>query len=214
MPDTHLYLLGGSQPYAAYAPDFVEQAGGKNARIAALTQSIAGWEAYKAGITQPWLERGVVQIEVIAPVADGVLDLASAERILTNATGVFICGGHTPAYQQLYATEPIRSLICEQFSRGVPVAGVSAGALISMEKCVFTERDLDRDAIEIREGLALQTGLMIGVHYTVEDEAALRRKLDLTGISQGIGIPDDGCVYCRSGEVVGDLGTESEYLEI
>jgi cyanophycinase len=73
----------------------------------------------------------------IAPDEQGVLDLDAVSAKLREATGIFIGGGHTPTYHQLYVTEPIRGMIQERYREGVPVAGVSAGALIALQVCVL-----------------------------------------------------------------------------
>jgi cyanophycinase-like exopeptidase len=70
--------------------------------------------------------------------AAGGHDAKIALLLQGGATGIFIGGGHTPTYHRLYATEPVRGVIRERYEERIPVAGVSAGALIALDPCVLT----------------------------------------------------------------------------
>lgn len=130
-----LFLLGGGPAFAVYADEFVQVAGGSEAKIAALVGSVEGWQNYGDGITSPWKERGVTQIFPIMPGTKGSLEVDAALAALHTATGIFIGGGSTPVYHRLYARGAIGDMIRKRYAAGIPVAGVSAGALISMELC-------------------------------------------------------------------------------
>jgi hypothetical protein len=82
-----LYLLGGKPAFAVYADEFVQAAGGSEAKIAALVGSVEGWQNYGDGITSPWKERGVTQIFPIMPSTNGSLEVDAALATLHTATG-------------------------------------------------------------------------------------------------------------------------------
>ena len=204
---TQLFLLGGSQAYSVYANDFVMASGGPNANVAVLVQTRAGWEKHKSEIVAPWQERGVKQFEVIVPNEAGLLNIEEAISILKRATGVFIGGGHTPTYHQLFATEPIRATIRDQYAKGIPVAGISAGALIAMGKCQLTPDETGKESLQVVEGLNLANSFIIGVHFTEWD--ALSEVLDTMKATQtqiGVGIDEPACVVCENGKIVKVLG--------
>jgi cyanophycinase len=212
---TQLYLLGGSPAYSVYANDFVKASGGPDAKIAALVQTRAGWEKHKSEIITPWQDRGITQYEVIVPNEAGLINVEEAITILKRATGVFIGGGHTPTYHQLFATEPIRAVIREQYAKGVPVAGISAGALIAMEKCQLTPDETGKERLQVVEGLNLANGFVIGVHFTEWDAFSdVLDTMKATHAQIGIGIDEPACVMCENGKIVKVLGKSVYRIEM
>jgi len=212
---TRLYLLGGTLAYSIYAEDFIAASGGKSARVAALVETRDGWTKHQSEITTPWKQQGMTQYEVVVPNEAGILDVEKTSAVLKGATGIFIGGGHTPTYHKLFAAEPIRSIIREQYERGIPVAGVSAGALISMEKCQLTPDETGRDCTEIVEGLSLAQGFVVGVHFT--EREALPEMLDTMKATRtriGIGIDEPACIVCENGEIVQVLGKSAHRIEM
>lgn len=209
---TQLFLLGGSAAYEVYADDFVEAAGGCSATIAVLAQTRAGWEKHRVEITQPWLDRGVSCFTPIVPDDEiGVVDHKSALMVLSNATGVFISGGHTPTYHQLYVTDPIGAILRERHQDGIPIAGVSAGALISSEICQLTHDEAGAGDLRVVQGLCLVSGFVIGVHFSERNALAdILTVMSKTRTEVGFGIDDSACVVCENGEFARVLG-ESVY---
>jgi len=189
-----LFLLGGSAAFDVVAEEFVPAAGGRNATIALLMQGGRGWEKYVPEYAQPWIRRGVSRYFPVVPDENGKLDLDAASAKLREATGIFIGGGHTPTYHRLYATEPIRSILRESYRKGVPIAGVSAGALIAPEVCVLLPHETDDGSLQIVAGLGLVSDLIIGVHFT--ELNALPSVLEAMARTQtrtGWGIDEPAC---------------------
>ena len=212
---TQLYLLGGSPAYSVYATDVVRASGGPKAIFGALVQKRAGGEKHYGVLVTTWQESGVIHSDVIVPNEPGLLPVDAAVTILNKATGVFIGGGHTPTYHQLFATEPIRATIRKQYAKGIPVAGISAGALIAMEKCQLTPDETGRERLQVVEGLNLANGFVVGVHFTEWD--ALSDVLDTMKATQtkiGIGIDEPACVVCENGKIVKVLGKSVYRIEM
>ena len=202
-----LFLIGGSGAYDAVAEAFIPAAGGADSKIAVLLQSDEGWAKHKPEYVQPWTRRGVSQYYPIVPGEDGALDLEAASATLRDATGIFVGGGHTPTYHRLYATEPIRSVIRDRYRDHVPVAGVSAGALIAMENCVLTPGETGDARLNIVAGLGLVGDLIIGVHFTERNN--LPNVLDAmaqTRTNTALGIDEPACVVFEDGQFKGVLG--------
>lgn len=201
-----LFLLGGSEAFDAVAAEFVPAAGGRDSRIVVLAQSSGGWEKHESEYVQPWIREGVFQYYPIVPDEKGALDLDTASAKLREATGIFIGGGHTPTYHRLYATEPIRSVIRERYQEGVPIAGVSAGALIALEICVLFP-EAEGDSFQILPGLGLVKDVMLGVHFS--DRRALPELLEAmvkTQTEMGWGIDGAACAVLEDGSFKGVLG--------
>lgn len=212
---TRLFLLGGAPAYKAYADEFVAAAGGHDAVMVVLSQTQAGWERHEIEITQPWLDRGVPRYIPVTPGEDGVLDKESACLVLQSATGILICGGNTPAYHQFFATEPLRSIIRRKYQTGTPIAGISAGALISLEICQLVPEETGSDELQIVQGLSLAGGFVIGVHFT--EWNALPEVLEVmtkTKTEIGFGIDEPACVVCEDGKFARALGQSVFQIEM
>ena len=79
------------------------------------------------------------RISFIAPnINDKVAPVQTAE-ILKLATGILVLGGNAHFYQKMYATPEISQVILEKYEAGVPYAGVSAGAILSLNYNLLTE---------------------------------------------------------------------------
>ncbi|OQA22430.1 MAG: Cyanophycinase [Chloroflexi bacterium ADurb.Bin360] len=204
---TLLFLLGGIPAYKVYADEFVSAAGGKHASIAVLAQTRAIWENRKAEITEPWIERGVSRFSPITPGENGMLDPQPALATLKAATGILICGGDTPTNQRLFASDPIGALIQERYRSGIPVAGISAGALTTLEVCQLPQSETGAAELQVVRGLGLASGFVIGVHFTewnaLPEVIAVMAK---TKTAIGYGIDEPACLVCENGAVAHVLG--------
>jgi cyanophycinase len=202
-----LFLIGGSGAYDAVAEAFIPAAGGADSKIAVLLQSDEGWAKHRPEYVQPWTRRGVSQCYPIVPDEDGTLDLEAASATLRDATGIFIGGGHTPTYHRLYATGPIRSVIRERYHDNVPVAGVSAGALIALENCVLTPDETGDARLNIVAGWGLVSDLIIGVHFTERNDLPnVLAAMAQTRTKTALGIDEPACAVFEDGQFKGTLG--------
>lgn len=207
MPRRLLFLLGGSAAFEAAAEEFVPAAGGCDATVALLMQGGREWQKYVPEYTQPWIRRGVSRCYPIAPDENGALDLDAVSAKLREATGIFIGGGYTPTYHRLYATEPIRGIIRDSYHKGVPIAGVSAGALIAFEICVLPPDETEDGSLQVVPGLGLVSDVIVGVHFT--ESNALPVVLEAMARTQtrtGWGIDGPACAVFEDGQFRGTLG--------
>jgi cyanophycinase len=202
-----LFLIGGSAAFDLVAEAFLLAAGGRDARIALLLQGGQGWEKYVPEYTRPWMRRGVPRYHVIVPDENVALDVAAASLRLREATGIFIGGGHTPTYHRLYASQPIRNVIREQHGQGIPVAGVSAGALIAPTNCTLTPDETDDGTLKIVPGLGLIGDIIVGVHFTEWDALPdVLEAMSRTQTRTGWGIDEPACAVFENGQFKGALG--------
>lgn len=211
-----LFLLGGSSSiFDRVAEEFVPAAGGSEATIALLLAGAPGWEDFLPEYTRPWTRRGVPRYEVIVPAANGALDLDAVSAKLRAATGIFIGGGDTTVYHRLYATQPIRGIIRERYQKGVPLAGLSAGALIAPEVCAIPPEDTGDASVRIVAGLGLVSDLVLGVHFTQWN--ALPHVLEAmarTRTALGLGIDEAACALLEDGQLKRVLGRSVYQLEM
>jgi cyanophycinase len=135
--------------------------------------------------------------------------------MLRQATGIFIGGGNTPTYYHLFAVSPIREFILERYTMGVPVAGISAGALIMAYICQLTPDETGAREIQLVQGLALADKFVIGVHYN--EWNALSEVLTVmqsTHIPLAFGIDEPACLVCEDGHISHVLGEHVYKIEI
>jgi cyanophycinase len=212
-----LFLLGGSAHPVLdlVAQAFVPAAGGREARIALLLLGGSGWEKYVPQYAEPWERQGATRHSVVVPNDEGVLDVGTASTAIREATGIFIGGGNTTVYRQLYATEPIRSLIRERYARGIPIAGLSAGAIIAPQRCAAERDPCDDASVTIEEGIGLIDGLVVVPHYTERSRTPrLLEAMAQARIASGLGIDEAACVVIEDGKVAGVLGESAYWVEM
>ena len=211
-----LFLLGGgSAIFDMVAEEFIPAAGGCDSTIALLLTGAQGWEDYVPQYTQPWVRRGITQHHIIVPDENRSLDVDAVSAKLYEATGIFIGGGDTPTYHRLYATEPIRSIIRERYQQGVPIAGLSAGALIAPEVCAIPPEDTGDPSVRIVTGLGLVRGLILGVHFSEWD--ALPHVLEAmvkTRTAFGLGVDESACAVLENGQLKHVLGHSVYRIEM
>lgn len=207
-----LFLLGGTDAgiLDKVAEEFVPAAGGREANLALLMMGGERWEDHVPEFTNPWIKRGVKQYHTIVPGADGNLEIDDAGRKISEVSGIFIAGGHTPTYHRLYAAEPMRSLIRRRYQEGMPIAGVSAGALILPEICVLASERLDRKEWCVAEGLGLIRDLLIGVHFSSRDALPIVLKfMQQTQTPRALGLDDGACGVFENEQLQRILGQEA-----
>ncbi len=207
IPHKLVFLIGGTDAFEPVADSFLSAAGGRAARIALLIQGGKNWGDYVASYAEPWERRGINEVRPVVPAANGRLNLTRAGEVLRSATGIFIGGGHTPAYHRLFAADPIRALIRERHEQGVPVAGVSAGALVALQGCVLSADETRSKHLEIVPGLDLVRDVVIGVHFTSTN--ALPEMIEvmaMTRTQKGLGLDDGACAVFDNGRFKGILG--------
>jgi cyanophycinase len=210
-----VFLIGGSDAYEAMTDEFLAAAGGHAARIALLLQGGERCAEYVPHYAAPWVRRGIARYQPVMPGPEGILNLARTQQTLQWATGIFVGGGDTPLYHRLYASEPVRAWIRERYEQGVPFAGVSAGAVLALERCVFLAEETPDRTLQVVRGLSLVRDVIIGVHFT--EGNALPEMIEAmarTRTKKGLGIDDDACAVFDAGRFAGVLGQSVYEIEM
>jgi cyanophycinase len=155
------------------------------------------------------MKNGATEYHVIIPKDDGLLDINASIEQLRKASGIFIGGGQTSRYLELYASEPIRSIIQERVNAGVPFAGMSAGARMASRRCcLFPTPKAPEQAFTMAQGLGLVNDLIVEVHFDENPKGLeyLLEGMSRTQIPRGLGIGAASCAVLRNGRLEYALG--------
>ena len=205
MSNRLIFLLGGPI-FNAVAEHFVPQAGGKNASIALLLFGNFKKE-YLPDYVQPWLERGISKYHVITPQEDGTINVAVALEKISKSSGIFIGGGPTDEYQRLYTVDPIKKVLQAKYRQGIPIAGLSAGAMIIPEICGYGIGEKEDFPVQILPGLGLLKKCIMGPHFT--ERQVLPKMLHamvLAKVNTGWGIDEAACAVFKNEKFAGVIG--------
>jgi cyanophycinase len=207
MNDRFLFLFGGNPSLFEANHEFVAASGGNEAKIALLFTYSVEWERYLPHYVNPWKEIGIHSYSLVMPDEHGRFDYEKTAETLNAATGIYIGGGNTQSYYRHYASSPMKELIKERYSQGVPVAGCSAGALISLSKSFIFPDETKDNHLEIIEGIGLLSDALIGVHYTEENQHPyLVKAMEKLSIQTGYGIDENACAVFKNEKHVLSIG--------
>jgi cyanophycinase len=106
-------------------------------------------------------------------------------------------------------------MIRERYREGIPVAGLSAGALIASEVCAIPPEDTGDTRVRIVPGLGLVSGLIVGVHFT--EWNALPHMVEAmveTRMVTGLGIDKVACVVLEGGGLKRVLGKSAYQIQL
>lgn len=206
MNERHLFLFGGSPPFNHYSgKKFADLSFGNKGKIAILFLERKGWKAYMPLYTSVLEEYGLHKFLYIPLISNPDVQTIHA---LKSCTGIIICGGDTEMYQKLMVDSLYEGCLKEMYNRGIPVAGFSAGALISPVYCVIPPIDNSKKEHLFLKGLGL-VDCVISVHFSKwKEESNLISAIKKTNVPIGYGIDDNGVLYFKSEELI---DSESKY---
>ena len=215
--DRLVFLLGGSSSFSAVADEFVPTAGGRDAHIlVCMSRPGPDRKKYVPDFILPWIERGVERFSIMG---SDDLETIDAERFrchANDATGIFFAGGSTALYQKLYCADPIADIVRSRFVEGVPIAGVSAGALILLEHCRISLEGARGDArIRIEPGIGLVKDVLVEAHFTEKD--LLPHLLEImrqTETHLAYGIDEGACAVFRDGHFDHSIGSSVHRVQV
>lgn len=181
------------------AKQFVIKASSTNAPVSILFVERDGWEQYMPRYTRALEDLGLNEFYYLP------LPSTPVEKVLNclkKSSGIIIGGGNTNLYADYIVDTSISNTIKEKYELGIPVAGFSAGALISPELCVISPKDNVQNEFQYRKGLGLISDILIAVHFTQwNDEAHLRNAVNKFNNHINYGIDENTCVYFLNGHL-------------
>lgn len=198
--DKHLFLFGGGPPFTLnMAKKFVEKTSKTSAPVSILFVEREGWEAYMPQYTQALKDLGVNEFHYLPLPSTPIDDVIKS---IKNSSGIIIAGGDTNLYADYIVETAISKTINEYYELGIPVAGFSAGALISPEICIISPNDNTEGKFQVRKGLGLVENVVVVVHFTQwNEEMHLRKAVRKFSNPIHYGIDEDTCVYLLNGHL-------------
>lgn len=161
--------------------------------VAVLFEERDDWPDYMPAYMQPLVDAGISEFCYL-PLKS--TDPNTVIERLQICGGIIIGGGDTDLYADLIVDTPIGEVIRQRCDSGVPVAGFSAGALISPGRCVISAKDNESKQFKWRNGLNLIPDLLLSVHFTQWDEEEHLRTAVLTfGELPNYGIDEKTGIY-------------------
>ncbi|PLT29329.1 Type 1 glutamine amidotransferase-like domain-containing protein [Peribacillus deserti] len=203
MADRHLFLHGGSPPFLQESGRTFSKLVPRSGKTAVLFLEREGWQEYMKRYTQVLEAGGLHDFTYIAlhRSPEEIADL------LSECKGVIIGGGDTEQYHTYIVGTPVGTCIRELYQKGVPIAGFSAGALISPAHCVIPPIDNDRKLHLFLDGLGLLSDCVISVHFSKwNEEENLINAVHNTHANIGYGIDDEACAYFENEKLVSTEG--------
>lgn len=212
MKHTHLFLFGGSPPFRrSLGKRFAELAMGGEGKVAILFVLRDGWEQYMPRYTQVLEQNGVTDF-VYIPLTEH--QNSDSVEVLRTCTGVIIGGGETELYRKYIVDTEIGQQVKRMYEQGVPVAGFSAGALISPAHCVIPPIDNSEGKHLFLKGLGLITACVVCVHFTKWNEGKnLMAAMSKLKVPKGYGVDDEEGLYFVNEDLQGSEGENYVLVE-
>lgn len=197
--EKHLFLFGGSPPFTANMANQFVKASGRNKPVSILFVEREGWEEYMPKYTRA-LERSGVKDFLYLPLPSTPVE--QVVDCIKKSSSIIIGGGNTNLYADYIVETPIALVIKEQYESGIPIAGFSAGALISPKECIISPKDNEQKEFQHRKGLGLLPNVLVAVHFSQwKDEEHLRNAVQQFSDFSNYGIDEETCVYFRNDEL-------------
>lgn len=214
-----LFLYGDiADNFESVSAPFIEAAGGRSSRIALLLAGGPDWEQYLPQYRDPWMRLGAAEVIPLVPASEDLkLDAAQIAQ-LKLCSGVFMGGGDTRRYHQIYTLPEARAIIRELYNAEVPYGGVSAGALIVGEQCTiwgskvitptneyfvrasfYSDPAKDSDVqLRVGKGLGLLHDCIVEAHFSeLGGFPRLVQAMELTESTYGLGLDEPICLEIR-----------------
>lgn len=212
MVNQHLFLFGGGPPFTPnLCQTFVSCLNGTGpVALLYVPRPGSSWSDYAPIYTEMLTAYGTTAFFHLPLSAKPTAD--QLEQLSTCA-GIIISGGETERYQQFIVQTPIGAIIQDRFQHGVPVAGFSAGALLTPNECRIPAIDQRAGKALVLEGLGLMDAV-ISVHYdTWQEETNLLQAFEATQSRFGYGLPEQAGIYLQDGQLIQQEGPEAVVLK-
>ncbi|MGE6555407.1 Type 1 glutamine amidotransferase-like domain-containing protein [Exiguobacterium artemiae] len=212
MVNQHLFLFGGGPPFTpGLCQTFVSCLNGTGpVALLYVPRPGSSWSDYAPIYTEMLTACGATaffHLPLSASPTDDQLEQ------LSTCAGIIISGGETERYQQFIVQTPIGAIIQERFQHGVPVAGFSAGALLTPGKCRIPAIDQRAGKALVLEGLGLMDAV-ISVHYdTWQEETNLLQAFEATQSRFGYGLSEQTGIHLQDGQLIQQEGPEAVVLK-
>lgn len=150
---------------------FIKLAGGNNAIIGFFPTAANDSEEYIDTFKSYYLGLGCKEV---IPVKLRSLKNDDLKKILENMTGIYLGGGNTSLLMSALKEKGADQLLKIALSKGMVIAGMSAGALAACDYFIDPDKD---GALKVSKGLGLQHLVICVVHFDPEKDIEILRYL-------------------------------------
>jgi cyanophycinase len=211
VPAGRLLIIGGGEDRccgAGVLERFVELCGGEQARITLVTTATGMPDEVHAEYERVFRKLGVEQTRELRLRGRADADSDAAVSALRDSTGVFFSGGDQSRILALVGSRA-NDVLREQLSRGLVVAGTSAGATAMGRTMILGGEGPEVSAATVRTGpgLGLLPRMLIDMHFA--ERGRLPRLLSAVALDPdhlGVGI-DENTAILVDGDTFEVLGT-------
>ena len=155
-----LMIVGGGRVTPDIRKQFIELAGGAQARIVLIPGSDPSPEGEQQ-LLAPWKSRGIASVVLLNAKDRGMANDPAFCEPLTQATGVWFGGGYQSLLADRYVDTTVQKCLHDLLARNGVVGGCSAGAALLSRVMI---RDGDTIPVEAR-GLDLISDAIVDQHF-------------------------------------------------
>jgi cyanophycinase len=210
-PPGRLLIIGGAEDRccgAGLLERFVELCGGDEARIVLVTTATGMPDQVHADYQRVFRKLGVDRTIQLRMRGRADADSDDAARMITDATGVFFCGGDQSRLRTLVGSRT-NEILRDRLAAGLVVAGTSAGATAMGRTMILggDGPDVSASAVRTGPGLGLVPKVLIDMHFG--ERGRLPRLLSAVAANPdhlGVGI-DENTAILVTGDSFEVLGT-------
>ena len=178
-----------------------------NDKIALLLQGGNGFEKYLASYFSPIEQSCKAQIKVIAP-RSGSRDISIDDiEVINEASAVFIGGGETDKYREIYCTKIVRELLHQKQKEGKTIAGLSAGSII------LNDEVFNKETGEMSFGLGLVENTFVFPHLEEETYAyEMIKFVEKNLYKMAYGLENDSFLKIEGNQDIRKMGKGKAYM--
>ena len=190
-----LVICGGGTLPESVRKEFVERAGGADARILVVpTASRKADESASEKWLESWAPFQVSSLEVLHTRSKETADSEEFNQKIAEATGVWFSGGSQSLIAEAYVGTAAEDSLHKLLARGGIIGGTSAGAAIMSRTMIASGLPVP----VIKEGLGLLPGVIIDQHFSVRKrlprlQSAVKDHPELVGM----GIDESTAVFVK-----------------
>ncbi len=127
-----MYLISDmTDSFQEFCSQFVRSCGAEKSRIAFLMQGGKDWKKYFDQYEACFRKSEFADFFPVFPDEDFNFESKMLDQ-LASATGIFMGGGNTFRYIKAYTESQIAEIIRSRYLAGIPYAGLSAGAILTV----------------------------------------------------------------------------------
>jgi len=196
--ERHFFAFGSGPPFTdILAEKYIKLT--KNGSISIILVEREDWQSYMPNYINKLKTYHSGRFSFIP--LPSIQEMQAVKEIKASG-GIVICGGDTARYAEYIADTTIGAAIKDVYKQGVPVAGFSAGALISPQICSISAKDnIQKFSVE-RNGIGLLENICLAVHFSEWNEESHLQELAAKHPSCiHYGIDEDTGLYFHNGRL-------------